>query len=713
MAADGVSSGSIGLEHCAAATEDSIALEHCAAATEVTMASAAADPPSATQGDVEEDAEVLLAPVALRDSIPKVGMRDFDTGPRDFVLRCTEGIFQGRFIYINRSASGELFGSDGDCKDITMYIENAGVSPKHAEIRWEENTSPCVELETPRAEEEDTDLYSRALAYSLRDSESIDGTWVRLRWDRSVEIDAGQELKIGDTLLEVRKGSEMSDEHQVRQWLLVYKLPHLAKNFFDAGLTSLEDIRALGKKVVDVLHIEEHEAEVLLNAMSEFDYMFPRQGYLTHTVELVLKSPQDGENEKLAVFSWTGGQAAFVPPAEYQDAERELIRDPAEASALPRIQSVPVMLKRFPKRCREDVTVGVFPATGWKEREMLRVIYFFGKYYVHLSEKSEESTQMGWARLRRGQVHWLQPDDMFQIGALVFKVLRFNAGVYSAQGYRATMEDEEIIVQDFSISNVRHCSYFAIYDGHGGRECVTYVRRHLHANFLSSLYNTCDIDHDVEVNQHIVDCLTESFRETDREFLAFAHSNGGSSSGCAAVSVIVVGGMVYCANVGDSRAILSREGRAIQLSLDHKPDREDEERRIVAAGGFVSYRRVMGRLAVSRAFGDEEYKVIDKDLGMTGEPLVIPDPEIRVERLLPEDEFLFLACDGLFDVFSSQEAIGFIHARLAAMPPNEQDPERVVQDIVHEAIHERRSRDNVTAMLVTFKRSISQHSLHR
>jgi len=66
-----------------------------------------------------------------------------------------------------------------------------------------------------------------------------------------------------------------------------------------------------------------------------------------------------------------------------------------------------------------------------------------------------------------------------------------------------------------------------------------------------------------------------------------------------------------------------------------------------------------------------------------------------------------MACDGLFDVFSSQEAVNFIHSRLSAMPSNEQDPQRAVQDIVHEAIQDRGSRDNVTALLVTFRRSIT------
>merc|ERR1712137_577317 len=107
---------------------------------------------------------------------------------------------------------------------------------------------------------------------------------------------------------------------------------------------------------------------------------------------------------------------------------------------------------------------------------------------------------------------------------------------------------------------------------------------------------------------------------------------------------------------------------------------------------------------MGRAFGDEEYKV---QYDSSGKYLVIAEPEIRVERLTPQDEFLFMACDGLFDVFSSQEAVDFIYARLAAMPQNEQDPQRAVQDIVHEAIHDRRSRDNVTALLVTFRRAVT------
>merc|ERR1712050_591765 len=146
-----------------------------------------------------------------------------------------------------------------------------------------------------------------------------------------------------------------------------------------------------------------------------------------------------------------------------------------------------------------------------------------------------------------------------------------------------------------------------------------------------------------QVHHDMYESLMQGFQETDRQFLSMAQAQGGfnGGSGCAAVVACVVGGWVWCANVGDSRALLCRGGRAIQLSLDHRPDREDEAERIEAAGGFVSFRRVLGRLAVSRAFGDEEYKVqLDRS---NGKLLVIADPEIRVERLTPQDEFLFMA----------------------------------------------------------------------
>lgn len=65
---------------------------------------------------------------------------------------------------------------------------------------------------------------------------------------------------------------------------------------------------------------------------------------------------------------------------------------------------------------------------------------------------------------------------------------------------------------------------------------------------------------------------------------------------------------IYCANAGDSRAVLSKKGKAKELSSDHKPDNPSEKRRIERANGFVEESRVNGMLGLSRALGDFEYK---------------------------------------------------------------------------------------------------------
>ena len=79
--------------------------------------------------------------------------------------------------------------------------------------------------------------------------------------------------------------------------------------------------------------------------------------------------------------------------------------------------------------------------------------------------------------------------------------------------------------------------------------------------------------------------------------------------GCTACLCLITKTDIYCANSGDSRAILvTKAGRVIELSHDHKPDVDTETKRIKAAGGFVEESRVQGVIAVSRAIGDWEYK---------------------------------------------------------------------------------------------------------
>lgn len=86
----------------------------------------------------------------------------------------------------------------------------------------------------------------------------------------------------------------------------------------------------------------------------------------------------------------------------------------------------------------------------------------------------------------------------------------------------------------------------------------------------------------------------------------------GPSAGCTANFIVVRQNKIYVANIGDSRSVLSEEGKAVPLSDDHKPNKQNEKDRIEKAGGFVMAGRVNGCLNLSRAFGDFEYKTETK-----------------------------------------------------------------------------------------------------
>jgi len=134
--------------------------------------------------------------------------------------------------------------------------------------------------------------------------------------------------------------------------------------------------------------------------------------------------------------------------------------------------------------------------------------------------------------------------------------------------------------------------------------------------------------------------------------------------GCTAVAAMVRNGEVTVANTGDSRCVISRNGVAEPLTLDHKPVLLEEAERIMNAGGFVRDNRVNGALNVSRTLGDLDFKRNDK-LPHTHQ-MVVATPDITTFDLQKGDEFMIIACDGIWDVLSNQEAVDFVRKRIKA-----------------------------------------------
>ena len=124
--------------------------------------------------------------------------------------------------------------------------------------------------------------------------------------------------------------------------------------------------------------------------------------------------------------------------------------------------------------------------------------------------------------------------------------------------------------------------------------------------------------------------------------------------GCTACVALITKTDIYISNVGDSRCVLTEGMNTYDLSDDHKPENEEETKRITEAGGFVSDGRVNGELSLSRAIGDTYYKQ-NKNLSVDKQCITCV-PEITVRKRKSADSFLVLACDGLWDCLTSAEA---------------------------------------------------------
>lgn len=100
--------------------------------------------------------------------------------------------------------------------------------------------------------------------------------------------------------------------------------------------------------------------------------------------------------------------------------------------------------------------------------------------------------------------------------------------------------------------------------------------------------------------------------------------------------------VLYCANVGDARAVLSRSGVARRLTYDHKASDENERIRVKEAGGFVIGGRVLGYLNIARSLGDH----ISSDESSM-KKFIIGDPYTSRTELTEDDDLLIIASDGV------------------------------------------------------------------
>ncbi|WMV57695.1 hypothetical protein MTR67_051080 [Solanum verrucosum] len=141
--------------------------------------------------------------------------------------------------------------------------------------------------------------------------------------------------------------------------------------------------------------------------------------------------------------------------------------------------------------------------------------------------------------------------------------------------------------------------------------------------------------------------------------------------------------------------------QAYDMSRDHKPDLQPEKERIRNAGGYVRCGRVNGTLNMSRAIGDMELKQ-NKSLPAEKQ-IVTANPDICTVELCNDDDFLVLACDGIWDCMSSQEVVDFVGKQLK----HEKRLSTVCETVMDKCLAPATGGegcDNMTMILVQFKK---------
>lgn len=274
-------------------------------------------------------------------------------------------------------------------------------------------------------------------------------------------------------------------------------------------------------------------------------------------------------------------------------------------------------------------------------------------------------------------------------------------GLSSMQGWRIEMEDAHSAV--IGLPDVgEKVSWFAVFDGHAGSRVSAHCANHLldcvmaSQSFKEAIKAEDSLAKD-ELFEKVKEGVLKGFLELDEKLRKIPEvTNGEDKSGTTAVCALISEKYVIFSNCGDSRAVLSNGGQPVMATEDHKPSNPLERERIQNAGGSVMIQRVNGSLAVSRALGDFEYKNVEGKAAT--EQLVSPEPEFYIrERNVADDQFLILACDGVWDVMTNEDICNFVGHRMRV----HEDLEAIANEVIDTCLH-KGSRDNMSIIIIAF-----------
>jgi [calcium/calmodulin-dependent protein kinase] kinase len=323
--------------------------------------------------------------------------------------------------------------------------------------------------------------------------------------------------------------------------------------------------------------------------------------------------------------------------------------------------------------------------------------------------------------------------------------LQVTIAVSSLQGRRSTQEDRYVVLPQVCTTTEKatdQITFVGLYDGHGGDQCAKLLQQHLHNWLLFGKgrpSSSMNLDQSLmkKPMEKIPNCCHDLDHFLCEELMANGDNSGSTATFCVLVaqqgdSKATTGNRKFfktlkllLGHVGDSRMVYSgpmahspNVVQAQDLTYDHRPTLEAEKNRIISLGGRVVNNRVNGVMAITRAFGDLEFKGLVRSSSLSlPQNLFQPDedkmpalltanPDISIidfEIMVPSSSsssgipngFLILACDGLWDVMSSEEACSILRERLL-LHGNQQ---LAAKELAQEGIR-RYSNDNITVIIL-------------
>jgi len=253
------------------------------------------------------------------------------------------------------------------------------------------------------------------------------------------------------------------------------------------------------------------------------------------------------------------------------------------------------------------------------------------------------------------------------------------------------MEDAHVSV--IGMPGAPECSFFGVFDGHGGSLVALQTADKL-VNKIAQRPEFKQVKTGAIGVENMQKAMKEACFELDEELRGLpAVASGEDHSGSTAVFAMITPSHIIVGNVGDSRCVMCEDRKTIPMSFDHKPTNPPEEARILAAGGLVTVERVNGDLAVSRALGDFSFKT-RRDLPDHAQQ-VSCEPEFQSHERSANDQYLVLCCDGIWDVMTNEDVNDFYLKK----GKENVDLKTSCCNLLDLCL-EKKSRDNMTALAV-------------